>query len=98
VFSPVNFVSYYIELPAMLVMYGVWMATHRPSSLPSPSLQGSRATGKARQWLDAVNVNAIDLKKDEYEELPEDLEEDVEREKHLKGRMAWAWKLYYLIA
>ncbi|KAI0031058.1 amino acid permease-domain-containing protein [Vararia minispora EC-137] len=105
VFSPVDFVSYYIELPVMLVMYIAWAATHgrdektQPTALPLPSSELSAGKkGVLSRWLDTVDTDTVDLRKDEYEELSTDLEEDLEREEHLKGRVRWAWKLYYLIA
>jgi amino acid transporter, AAT family len=109
VFKPVDFISYYVELPVMLVMFIAWtltrrfrraqpMAVERPaSSSPGeapPSIQGSEWT----RWFDVVDVATIDLKRDEYEDDQRDFEEDDVQERRLKGQMRWAWKIYHYIA
>ncbi|EIN12074.1 hypothetical protein PUNSTDRAFT_99476 [Punctularia strigosozonata HHB-11173 SS5] len=105
-FSAVDFVSFYIELPVMLVMFTAWLFIRRPAhtgdGINAPLL--SEATdgvpGRPRRdwWKgDLVDTEIVDLRRDEYEEGEEEREEDVERILRLKGRAGWLWRLYYWI-
>ncbi|EJF57625.1 hypothetical protein DICSQDRAFT_140179 [Dichomitus squalens LYAD-421 SS1] len=110
-FSAVDFVSFYIEIPVMLVMYLLWMLIWRPSpsSAPVSLPTGDQvASGPARKSLsrrvwdfltynDAVDVRTVDLKRDEHEEEAADLADDARRESKLKGRYRWLWKVYYAV-
>ncbi len=111
-FSAVDFVSFYIEIPIMLVMYIVWMVIRRPGppsapiSLPTdeePQGEPPARKGAARRvwefvsYTDSVDILTVDLKRDEHEEDLEDLEEDQERELKLKGRYRWLWRVYYAV-
>ncbi|KAJ3922860.1 amino acid permease/ SLC12A domain-containing protein [Lentinula edodes] len=114
-FTPVYFVSYYIELPIMLIMYLAWMLIQRPGrpsriNEPTPLFEGNgrRSSSKGRRrerggrwWYnDIVDVNTVDLYRDEHEEEEEDRIDDVERERRLKGSnlvQRTLWRLFYLI-
>ncbi|KAJ4493882.1 amino acid permease-domain-containing protein [Lentinula edodes] len=135
-FTPVYFVSYYIELPIMLIMYLAWMLIQRPgrpsrlnepvngitsgpstgsrnprspSQTPLFDGNGRRSSSKGRRrerggrwWYnDIVDVNTVDLYRDEHDEEEEDRVDDVERERRLKGSnlvQRTLWKLFYFIA
>ena len=112
-FSAVDFVSFYIEIPVMVLMYLVWMVIRRPGppsppiSLPTdeepqegvPPVQKSvaRRVGEFVSYNDAVDILTVDLKRDEHEENVNDLEDDLEREENLKGRYRWLWRVYYAV-
>ncbi|PIL34130.1 transporter [Ganoderma sinense ZZ0214-1] len=112
-FSAVDFVSFYIEIPVMILMYFVWMIIWPPGP-PSPPIslptdeepvEGGAPARKSvgrRVWEfvshnDAVDILTVDLKRDEHEENVEDLEDDLEREGNLKGRYRWLWRVYYAV-
>ncbi|KAI0930648.1 hypothetical protein AcV5_007307 [Taiwanofungus camphoratus] len=107
-FSPLDFVSFYLEIPVMLVMYIGWILFRRPLSLPDdetrPLLPASPATPLLRsphrrsKYSDLVDIAAVDLRRDEYEEEETDKRDDEERERRLKGRLGLLWKLYYWVA
>ena len=112
-FSAIDFVSFYIEIPIMLVMYLVWMIIWRPGppsppiSLPTDEEPGAgeppkRKSVNRRVWEfvsynDAVDIETVDLRRDEHEEEAEDVEEDLKREGKLKGRWRWLWRVYYAV-
>ncbi|KAI0061399.1 hypothetical protein BV25DRAFT_751208 [Artomyces pyxidatus] len=93
-FSAIDFVSFYIEVPVMLLMYVLWLAVHRREH--SDALPGN----KARWWVysDFVDVGSVDLIRDEYHEEEADRQEEEEREKRVGGKLGWAWRIYYLVA
>ncbi|KAH9920102.1 amino acid permease/ SLC12A domain-containing protein [Fomitopsis serialis] len=104
-FSAVDFVSFYIEIPAMVVMYVGWVVMRRP---PKPTGQvgeqrpllhvGCVGTRSRVRWHDLVDVQNLDLKRDEYEEVDVDRIDDAKRQKRLEGSAGWLWRLYYLVA
>ncbi|CDO69261.1 hypothetical protein BN946_scf185042.g163 [Trametes cinnabarina] len=114
-FTAVDFVSFYIEIPVMIVMYLAWMILRRPipasgippSALSSPPAaaaeeQAPRRTLAARVWhrltyVDNVDIRTVDLKRDEHEEDPADLVDDLKREAHLKGRWGFFWRVFYAV-
>ncbi|KAI0633293.1 amino acid permease-domain-containing protein [Trametes polyzona] len=112
-FSAVDFISFYIEIPAMIIMYFAWMIIMRPASSPvlpasppplndevveTPRRPGIvRRTWKRVTYHDSVDVRTVDLRRDEHEEEPEDLIDDQKREAKLKGRWRYFWKVYYAI-
>ncbi|KAF9485823.1 hypothetical protein BDN70DRAFT_870714 [Pholiota conissans] len=103
-FSPVEFVSFYVEIPIIIIMFMAWMVFRRPApQLPTtpqsdartPLLfsQGHRDAHKSK-FHDLVDVNTVDLHVDEYEEEEEDIRDDeVTKRLNSKGRLFWS--LYY---
>ncbi|EKM80770.1 hypothetical protein AGABI1DRAFT_55831 [Agaricus bisporus var. burnettii JB137-S8] len=97
-FVVVDFISYYIEIPVMIVMYTAWMLIKRPglnnSSQTSPT--------KTRFWYsDLVDVNTVDLSKDQYHDEESDHIEDETRTRRMtKGNLGRRilWRLYYVAA
>lgn len=105
-FSPIDFVSFYIELPIMLIMYLAWLFLKRQPykkaqaiALP-PDIDdgGARPPNAGVRWLDLVDTAEVDLHRDEYADEAADLVDDQKREKRLRGRAWWAWRVYYLAA
>ncbi|KAI0052705.1 hypothetical protein FA95DRAFT_1532626 [Auriscalpium vulgare] len=96
-FSAVDFFSFYIELPVMLVMYVTWLVVRQ---LAAREHRDDLTPPKRRGWRlhDVVDVDTVDLKRDEYDEVEDDRHEDEERAKRLGGKMRWGWKVYYVIA
>lgn len=111
-FSAVDFVSFYIELPVMLVMSFGWLlvkwpSRRRPATDEAPAQPPLPATAStplisARRfrwrWIyhDIVDTRTVDLHRDEYQEQEED-RIDEEREARLKGGKKVLWKLYYAV-
>lgn len=109
----IDFVSLYIELPVMLVMYAAWMLVKSPAArlpagplLPesptsSTPLSASRRAGHRRRtasrWWhsDLVDVNTVDLIRDEHQEEVVDKADDEERERRVHGKARLLWKIYY---
>ncbi|KAK7045699.1 Basic amino-acid permease [Paramarasmius palmivorus] len=114
-FDVVDFFSFYIELPIMLVMTILWMLIRPnenkrtrhpiPSDTPTPltpllDADVSGVQNKRRWWYsDLVDVNTVDLYRDEYEEdLEEDKLDNERRKRRLtEGRSRFLWRLYYWI-
>jgi len=104
-FSVVDFISFYIELPVMLVMTLVWLLLRRsPSPQSSPTeitpLLRSPNPQNVRKWdkyTDLVDVDTVDLNADEYEEGEQDRDDEAKREKRLSGRGKWVWRVYYAL-
>ncbi|TFY68382.1 hypothetical protein EVG20_g3571 [Dentipellis fragilis] len=106
-FSAVDFVSFYVEIPVMIVMYLLWMLIRKPEpltiALPSPSLSpsddGLDKDKKQRVWWynDNVDGQLVDLRRDEHEEEEVDKSDDEERNRRLAGRFRWGWRLFYWI-
>lgn len=93
-FSAVDFVSLYIEIPVMIVMYVAWMLIKRPDPNHMSSLA---STSSRRKWYtsDLVDVNTVDLFRDEYEEALIDEVVNADREKRSQGKARWLWRVYY---
>jgi AAT family amino acid transporter len=103
-FSSLDFVSFYVEIPVMIIMYVVWLSLKRPpqglhirepasQALLAP--QSSQATYiKSHGYLhDLVDVDKVDLRSDEHEEPDDD--GDRELAERLQGKRRWLWSLYY---
>jgi hypothetical protein len=82
----------------MIVMWFGWIAVRRLNKqamypdCTSPS-------GGVRRVMDVVDLGAIDLKSDEYEDTAEDDEEEALRQKRIsQGRRRFLWRIYYLAA
>ncbi|KAH7923932.1 hypothetical protein BV22DRAFT_1130240 [Leucogyrophana mollusca] len=111
VFSAIDFVSFYIEIPVMLVMYLTWILAKRavpmsPGSGNAPSASAHESTpligtgtgGHTSRWFDIVDIQNVDLFKDEYEEEATDEADDEQRAKRLQSRARILWRVYYLVA
>ncbi|KAJ7188561.1 amino acid permease-domain-containing protein [Mycena filopes] len=104
VFSAVDFLSFYIEIPVLTVMYISWaLVKNRPAasrvverepSDSSPLLAHSRSRSPPRKrWFtDLVDVQTVDLNSDQYEEDEADKRDE---EQHESG--IWR-RLYYYLA
>ncbi|TFY54320.1 hypothetical protein EVJ58_g8932 [Rhodofomes roseus] len=103
-FSAVDFVSFYIEIPVMALMYAGWLIVRRQ---PKPAGQvgeqrsllpaGCIGPRRSFRWHDLVDIQTIDLKQDEYEEAEADRVDDAQRQKRLEGRVGSLWRLYYWV-
>jgi amino acid permease len=80
-FTAVDFVSFYIEIPVMLVMFIFWMLLKHPGL----------------RYGDLVDVKTVDLSRDEYTEGDQDRADDEERDIRMKGSKGYLWRLYYWI-
>ncbi|KZV73806.1 hypothetical protein PENSPDRAFT_648570 [Peniophora sp. CONT] len=99
VFTAVDFVSYYIEIPIMLVMFTTWaLVTRAIRPKPQETEQHHEGLkGKAARWLDVVDANTVDLLVDEFADLPENADEVAAHERR-KGARGWAQRVYNAIA
>lgn len=107
-FSIVDFFSFYIELPVMVLMYFLWLLVRRvrhiPASAtaitspPSPASPLEAVTRPSQPFFDFVDVTRVDLYHDEHEDGQVDKHEDEARAQRLRGRARWAWAVYYLVA
>jgi amino acid transporter, AAT family len=96
-FSAVDFVSFYIELFVMGLMYLVWLLVRRALPLHAPSTSSSTPARPARRpFFDFVDVTRVDLYDDEHEEQCDKHEDEV-RMQRLRGRAGRAWALYYYL-
>ncbi|KAH9983335.1 amino acid permease-domain-containing protein [Russula compacta] len=113
-FSAVDFLSFYIELLVMALMYLLWLVVHRALRLPPLAVPPTKSLPRgirtrtataatlpaAWPFFDFVDVSRVDLYRDEHEEAQVDNHEDEDevRARRLRGRASWAWTLYYLVA
>lgn len=101
-FVAVDFVSLYIEIPIMIVMFIAWTITRRVLKQREPTNATSLSTAaKILFALDIVDVDTVDLDKDEYNVVEEeDVVDDEKREGRTgKGKLPLRllWRLYYWI-
>ncbi|KAJ7668475.1 amino acid permease-domain-containing protein [Mycena polygramma] len=101
VFSAVDFLSFYIEVPVMIVMYLAWALLNRPSpprsveTPPSASSsllpRGTTVTSAGTRWFaDLVDFQTVDLNSDQYEEDDTDkLDEEQNRSGALQRLLYW---------
>jgi AAT family amino acid transporter len=94
-FNAVDFVSFYIEIPVMLVMFIFWMVLKRPGLHSLHPVSGA-PTGT--WYSDLVDVKTVDLSRDEYAEGDQDSADDEQRVIRMKGSKGYLWRLYYWIA
>jgi hypothetical protein len=110
VFSPVDFVSFYIEVPVIIVMYLTWALLHRPAASPPPETapppsdsspllapRTGESTGRTqpRRWLsDLVDVQTVDLDSDQYEDEEADKDDEAQ---HAGSSGMWR-RLYHYLA
>ncbi|TFK44471.1 amino acid permease-domain-containing protein [Crucibulum laeve] len=109
-FSVVDFLSFYIEIPIMLVMFVAWMIIKRPRHtgiLPSrqrrspssdPLAPPRQAPRNQQFWYsDLVDTKTVDLYTDEYVEVEGDKVDDEQRRKRVEGKGGILWKFYYWV-
>jgi amino acid transporter, AAT family len=85
----------------MIVMYTAWMLIRRPDpNIPASSSSILASPGWRKEWWksDLVDVNTVDLARDEYEEEHIDSVADDERDRRNKGKARWIWRMYYWLA
>jgi amino acid transporter, AAT family len=107
-FSAVDFVSFYIEIPVMIVMYLAWLSltqiSRRKVKVNSTEnedvAESSLSAGvpKSTRWFDIVDTAKVDLYHDEYQDEVLDQIDDQKREYRLSGKSRWFWQLYYIVA
>lgn len=106
-FSLVDFISFYIEVPIIVVMFFAWLFFSRRVSAGSasvPLLSDPRIDGGSPNRLnkdrikyhDLVDIDTVDLIKDEYEE-EDDTESEDKVAMRLSGKMKLLWTLYYWV-
>ena len=77
------------------------MLIRRPDpNIPAPTTSLSSAPSRSRRkwWKsDLVDVNTVDLMRDEYAEEYVDSVGDDERDKRYNGKVRWLWRVYYWV-
>ncbi|KAG5646843.1 hypothetical protein DXG03_002220 [Asterophora parasitica] len=98
-FSAVDFVSYYIQIPVMAVMFVIWIIVTGLRSKSSVSANGLTSQPPTRRvwYSDLVDANTVDLYQDEYVEDEEDKTDDETRKNRIRGKKGFLWRLYYWI-
>ena len=83
----------------MVVMYVVWVLVTRARRSKPQEVEGRNVSlkHKTEYWLDVVDSDTVDLRIDEFEELPEHPDEIAAREGR-KGVRGWAHRMYDAIA
>jgi len=82
----------------MIVMWSGWIAVRRLTKRTMNTDSTSPSAG-VKGVLDIVDLQAIDLKSDEYQDVVEDDEEEALRQKRIsQGRQRFLWRIYYLAA
>ena len=81
----------------MLVMFVSWMLL-KHSGLHSAHSSISGTHRRTSWYSDLVDVETVDLSRDEYAEGDEDRADDEERNIRMKGSKGYLWRLYYWIA
>ncbi|KAJ7078830.1 amino acid permease/ SLC12A domain-containing protein [Mycena belliarum] len=86
VFSAVDFLSFYIEIPFMIVMYLAWSFFRRPAvpeTTPSASSRllsdPAQQTSGDRWFGDLVDFRTVDLNSDQYEDDDADKQDEEQR-------------------
>jgi len=96
-FTPIEFLSYYVEIPAMVLMFTVWrtLSFHR-SSDKTPLLNSMQPAVQHSFWTgDVADLDTIDLTRYEYIEDESDRRDDELRISRQQGGTRWLWNLYY---
>jgi len=82
----------------MIAMWFGWIAVRRLTKQVTHS-DGTLPSGGVNRVLDIVDLGAIDLRSDEYQDAPEDGEEEALRQKRVsQGKRRFLWRIYYLAA
>ena len=88
-FSAVDFISFYLEIPVMVIMFLLWAILYRPAV----SVQTPRTNRKL--WLlDLVDLQTMDLDSDQYEDDGADKHNEELRERNCR---TWR-RIYYWLA
>jgi amino acid permease len=92
-FSAVDFVSLYIEIPVMAVMFLGWWLIRRPQPNFIPASSPVQPYSRCKWWkLDLVDVETVDLRRDEYEEdIAQENDEGDKREAR------WLRRVFYWV-
>ncbi|KAH9991291.1 amino acid permease-domain-containing protein [Russula vinacea] len=103
-FSLVDFLSFYVELLVVAIMYFLWLVFRRALRPRAAALLASfpmtaagRAHPEARPFFDFVDVSHVDLYHDEHEDAQVDKHEDEVRAQRLRGWAGWAWTCITLL-
>jgi len=98
-FITVDFISLYIQIPVMLVLFVTWSIVRKVLKHQEVTNLSTSTGGKVRYATDVVDVRTVDLNKDEYNVVEEEDEEDNERRERrtATGKARWLWKLFYWI-
>jgi len=79
----------------MTVMWFGWIAVRRLTR----QVTNPDTASPNRGVLDIVDLRAMDLTSDEYEDVAEDDDEEALRQKRMsQGRKRFLWRIYYLAA
>lgn len=82
----------------MIVMWFGWIAVGRLTKQATNPDSASSSVG-VNGVLGIVDLQAIDLKGDEYQDVVEDDEEEALRQKRMsQGKQRFLWRIYYLAA
>jgi len=108
-FSLVEFISFYIEIPIIVVMFFAWLFFSRreweqsAGSISEPLLSDPRIDDgtpsrlnrdKIFKYHDLVDIDTVNLIRDEYDEV-DDTESEDEVASRLSGKMRLLWTFYY---
>nr|GAT57772.1 predicted protein [Mycena chlorophos] len=86
-FSATDFISYYIEIPLMVLMFIVWAYIVRPLT------RGNTQQQTGLQWVfDLVDTRTVDLETDVYEDNEADKADDTQ------NQQTWWRRLFFWIA
>jgi len=97
-FSTIDFVSLYLEIPVMIIMWLGWIVVHRLTKQATDP-NGTSTNRGVNGILDIVDLQVIDLTSDEYQDVVEDEDEEALRLKRTsQGKQRFFWKIYYLAA
>ncbi|KAF9646561.1 hypothetical protein BDM02DRAFT_3118383 [Thelephora ganbajun] len=99
-FSAVDFVSLYLEIPMMIVMWFGWIAVRRLAKAKRVTcLDNTPLERGINGILDIIDLRTIDLTSDEYQDSTEDDDEEALRQKRMsQGGWRFLWRIYYLAA
>jgi amino acid transporter, AAT family len=106
-FSAVNFLSFYIELLVMALMYFVWLVIHRvlrpprppplatqqptSSTTPAASPRSTMRQAARPSFFDFVDLSRVDLYHDEHEDEPFGKHEDEDEVRARRLRGPAGW-------
>ncbi|KAL5536239.1 ALP1_1 [Sanghuangporus sanghuang] len=108
-FSFIDFLSLYLELPVMAIMTFAWyfirhrkefVHSHHPigsdADVGYPTIQSVIASKHTSR--EVVDVDTVDLYADEHFDDEHDAEDDALHAARRKGRWGWFWRLYDIMA